>query len=60
VAAVFAPVYFVFGDGIAWVAEKHVLLAIAVMSGLLVWRHAENINRLFKGTESRLGKKKTV
>jgi glycerol-3-phosphate acyltransferase PlsY len=28
------------------------------MAGLLVWRHYENINRLLKGTESRLGKKK--
>jgi glycerol-3-phosphate acyltransferase PlsY len=26
---------------------------------LLMWRHAENISRLIKGTESRLGKKKT-
>jgi glycerol-3-phosphate acyltransferase PlsY len=60
VAGVFAPVYFVFGDGVAWVADKRVLLAMVVMSGLLVWRHAENINRLIKGTESRLGKKKTV
>jgi glycerol-3-phosphate acyltransferase PlsY len=30
------------------------------MSGLLVWRHYENINRLLKGTESRLGQKKAV
>ena len=59
VAAVFAPVYYLFGDGVAWVADREVLLSMAVMAGLLVWRHAENINRLFKGTESRLGKKKT-
>jgi glycerol-3-phosphate acyltransferase PlsY len=58
VAAVFAPVYYVFGDGVAWYADNRVLLAMAVMSGLLVWRHSENISRLFKGTESRLGKKK--
>lgn len=58
VAAVFAPVYYLFGDGVAWVADRRVLLSMAVMAGLLLWRHAENINRLFKGTESRLGQKK--
>jgi glycerol-3-phosphate acyltransferase PlsY len=25
---------------------------------LLVWRHAENIRKLFAGTESRIGEKK--
>ncbi len=59
VAAVFAPVYYVFGDGLAWYEDNRVLLSMAVMSGLLVWRHYENINRLLKGTESRLGQKKT-
>jgi len=58
VAAVFAPVYYVFGDGMAWYADNRVLLSMALMSGLLVWRHYENVNRLLKGTESRLGKKK--
>ena len=58
VAAVFAPVYYVFGDGVAWYTEKSILLAISVMSLLLIWRHAQNISRLVKGTESRLGKKK--
>jgi len=58
VAAVFAPVYYVFGDGMAWYEDNWVLLSMAMMSGLLIWRHYENINRLLKGTESRLGKKK--
>ncbi len=58
VAAVFAPVYYIFGDGVAWYLDKSVLLALGVMALLLVWRHAENINRLVKGTESRLGAKK--
>jgi glycerol-3-phosphate acyltransferase PlsY len=58
VAAVFAPVYYVFGDGVAWYEDNRVLLSMAVMAGLLVWRHYENINRLLKGTESRLGQKK--
>jgi glycerol-3-phosphate acyltransferase PlsY len=59
VSAVFAPVYYVFGGGVVWYLEKSVLLAISIMSLLLVWRHAENISKLIKGTESKLGKKKS-
>jgi len=58
VAALFAPVYYVFGDGVVWVMDKSVVLSTTVMSLFLIWRHAENIGRLAKGTESRLGKKK--
>jgi len=58
VAAVFAPVYYVFGDGVAWYLDKNLLMAMAVMAMLLAWRHAANINRLLKGTEPRLGAKK--
>lgn len=57
-AAGFAPVYYLFGDGEAWYANKWILLSIAVMAALLFWRHAENINRLVKGNESKLGTKK--
>jgi glycerol-3-phosphate acyltransferase PlsY len=35
-----------------------VLLSLSVMSLLLMYRHAENIGRLARGTESRLGGKK--
>jgi len=58
-ASVLAPLYFVLGDGVGWYEDNSVLLALVVMSGLLIWRHAENISRLLKGTESKLGKKKT-
>lgn len=58
VAAVFAPVYYIFGDGAAWLMDKNLLLSTVVMSALLIWRHLENISRLVKGTESKLGKKK--
>jgi glycerol-3-phosphate acyltransferase PlsY len=57
-AAVLAPVYYIFGDGVVWAMDKSVVLSTAVMSLLLIWRHAENIGRLAKGTESKLGKKK--
>jgi glycerol-3-phosphate acyltransferase PlsY len=58
VAAVFAPVFYLFGDGVAWQASAPEVLSLAVMAFLLVWRHRENINRLLAGTESQLGKKK--
>ena len=58
IAALFAPVYYLFGGGSAWPMDKSVLMAIAVMSALLIWRHAENISRLIKGKESKLGSKK--
>ncbi len=58
VAAVFAPVYYLFGDGVVWRLNKPMMLAICVMTFLLIWRHALNISRLVKGTESRLGGKK--
>jgi acyl phosphate:glycerol-3-phosphate acyltransferase len=58
VAALFAPVYYLFGDGVAWNAPGAQVLAVAVMGVLLIWRHAENIGRIVAGTESRLGAKK--
>ncbi len=57
-AALFAPLYYVLFSGVVWYADARIGLAIAVMSALLAWRHRENIQRLIKGTESRLGSKK--
>lgn len=57
-AAVAAPILYVLGDGLAWYLNKSVLLSLSVMSLLLIYRHAENIGRLARGTESRLGGKK--
>jgi len=57
-AALFAPLYYVLFGGVVWYADARIGLAIAVMSALLAWRHRENIQRLIKGTESRLGSKK--
>ena len=58
VAAVFAPVFYLFGGGVAWQASLPEVLSLAGMALLLVWRHRENIHRLMAGTESQLGKKK--
>lgn len=58
VAAVFAPLYYWFGDGAAWDVRAPVGLAVAAMSLLLLWRHAGNIQRLLAGQESKIGSKK--
>lgn len=58
VAALFAPAYYLLGDGVAWQASGAKTLALVVMGLLLIWRHRENIHRLLAGTESKLGQKK--
>ncbi|EJL86338.1 acyl-phosphate glycerol 3-phosphate acyltransferase [Polaromonas sp. CF318] len=55
VSAAFAPLYYLFGDREAWYVDKAILLVMFAISALLVYRHRENINKLLKGTESKLG-----
>ena len=52
VAAVFAPFYqlLIWGGGPA-------AISVTVMGLLLIWRHSANIQKLLKGTESKLGQK---
>ena len=52
VAAVFAPFY----QALIWGPEP-LLLPLALMSLLLVWRHEANIRKLLAGTENRFGHK---
>lgn len=52
VAAICAPLYDVWQSG-----PRPMTLAIAVLSLLLLWRHKDNIARLVKGEESRIGSK---
>lgn len=52
VAAVFAPFYQLLIWGVGGTA-----LAVGVMGLLLIWRHSANIEKLLKGTESRIGQK---
>ena len=59
VTAVFAPSYYLLGKGVAWDAPGVMVLSLAAMGVLLVWRHADNINRLIAGKESKLGAKKS-
>ncbi len=59
VAGVFAPAFYLMGDRVQWYAETPIALALAAMAMLLAWRHKANIDRLLKGTESRIGAAKT-
>jgi glycerol-3-phosphate acyltransferase PlsY len=54
VAAVFSVSYafFLFG-------EKPIVPVVGAIALLLIWRHRDNIGRILKGTEARLGEKKT-
>jgi glycerol-3-phosphate acyltransferase PlsY len=58
VAAIFAPVYYLFGSNLAWYTETPLAVAITLISALLILRHRANIARLLSGTESRIGEKK--
>ncbi len=58
-AAAFAPVYYLFGDRLAWYSDRAIASTIFAMGLLLAWRHRENISRLLAGTESKLGAKKS-
>lgn len=57
-AAIFAPLYYLFGGNIAWRLEPGIAFAIIVISVMLCFRHSANISRLMKGTESRIGASK--
>jgi acyl phosphate:glycerol-3-phosphate acyltransferase len=57
--AIFAPWYYLIGDRSFWYVDKLIALAIVAMSAFLIFRHRENINKLLKGTESKLGAKKS-
>ena len=52
VTALLAPAYVYLLHG-----DPQIVVAVAVMSALLIWRHRSNITKLLNGTESKLGSK---
>jgi glycerol-3-phosphate acyltransferase PlsY len=56
--AIFAPWYYLIGDRAFWYVDKLMAVAIVAMSAFLIFRHRENIIKLLKGTESKLGASK--
>jgi glycerol-3-phosphate acyltransferase PlsY len=57
-ASVLSPGYYLFGNDVLWQTSAAELLSVMVMSLLLLWRHKENISRLLRGEESKIGAKK--
>ena len=57
-ASVLSPGYYLFGNDALWQTSAAELLTVMVMSLLLLWRHKENIGRLMRGQESKIGAKK--
>jgi glycerol-3-phosphate acyltransferase PlsY len=55
-ASMVAAVFAAFFQALIWGIEPR-FAVISLMALLLVWRHGENIQRLLKGTESKLGQK---
>jgi len=57
-AAVFAPFFYLLGDRGSWNVDTTIVLALVGIGALLVYRHSQNISKLLKGTESKLGASK--
>ncbi len=58
VSAAFALSFYLLGDRVQWYTDTRIALALFAMAMLLGYRHRENIARLLRGTESKLGAKK--
>lgn len=54
-AAVFVPFFYLLGNRVAWYVDQSIVLALVAIAALLVYRHRDNIGKLLRGTESRLG-----
>jgi glycerol-3-phosphate acyltransferase PlsY len=57
VSAVFVPAFYLLGHNVVWQAQTPLTLSLVLISAMLIYAHRQNIVRLIKGTESKLGKK---
>ena len=57
ISAVLAPVYYVLGSDMLWPLSPPMVIAVVFMGLMLLYRHASNIARIIKGTETRIGSK---
>jgi glycerol-3-phosphate acyltransferase PlsY len=55
VAAVFAPLFYALMNNALWSTRLDVLVCSGVMTCLLIYRHRENLQRLVRGQESKIG-----
>lgn len=58
VAAVFTPIYYIFGANAIWPLNPGTALCLVLISIILLLRHRANISRLLQGKESKVGAKK--
>lgn len=54
-AAIFTPLYYLFGGNVAWPFDPLICSAIVVICVIVCFRHKANIARLMVGKESRIG-----
>ncbi|WP_372686863.1 glycerol-3-phosphate 1-O-acyltransferase PlsY [Castellaniella sp.] len=54
-AAIFAPFYYILGNGVAWRVDTLTASVIVLISVLLLARHQANISRLLAGKEGKIG-----
>ena len=62
-AAALAPIAMLVGGRLGWVGGEAVVAyvaAAALIGGVVVWKHRENLGRLRAGTENRLGEKAKI
>jgi glycerol-3-phosphate acyltransferase PlsY len=57
VSALAAPLIYLLGDRTLWYTDPLALAMLVVMSALLIWRHRQNIGKLIRGEESKIGSK---
>ena len=57
VSALAAPLIYVLGNREAWYTDPAISSMLVAMSALLIWRHRQNIAKLLKGQESKIGAK---
>ena len=51
------PLIYLLGNRAAWYTDPAVTAMLVAMSALLIWRHRQNIGKLLKGQESKIGAK---
>ena len=58
VSALFAPIFYALMNNWLWQTRLDVLVCSVIMTCLLIYRHKENLQRLLKGQESKIGESK--
>jgi acyl phosphate:glycerol-3-phosphate acyltransferase len=57
IGALATPLIYLLGNRAVWYTDPAVTAMLVAMSALLIWRHRQNIGKLLKGQESKIGAK---